>query len=260
MIELLFEPQPPIIFFGGWIAAAIGAAASLASAYMSSRGAGDANDSREGLSREQMAFQERMSNTAYQRSMSDMKSAGLNPLLAYKQGGASSPAGAMPNVENEQTAWGEGVTNAAKAALASEEYDLIKEQVRTTEAQGDLNRSSEALNEELTRKAQMDTAVSAEQVRNVANQASVHHETSLNLAIENLIKRSGVTTAAMEARIKSREAEDAEKWGSGTFGQKGATVERIADRTYDFSARKIRQLLDYINTNPLNLPVTRTKK
>lgn len=46
----------------------------------------------------QMDFQERMRETQYQTAVEDMKKAGLSPMLAYAQGGAGTPSGAMGQV------------------------------------------------------------------------------------------------------------------------------------------------------------------
>jgi len=58
------------------------------------------NKAAKAASARQMAFQREMSNTSYQRGMEDMKKAGLNPILAGKVGGASTPTGSTYNPEN----------------------------------------------------------------------------------------------------------------------------------------------------------------
>lgn len=49
-------------------------------------------DKQKEFAREQMSWEERMSNTSYQRAVEDMKKAGINPVMAINQGGAATPS------------------------------------------------------------------------------------------------------------------------------------------------------------------------
>jgi len=76
----------------------------------------------------QMDFQERMRANQYQTAVQDMRAAGLNPMLAYSQGGAGTPTGAMGSVSTAtmKNALGSGLTGYQQMTMNEADIDLKK--------------------------------------------------------------------------------------------------------------------------------------
>lgn len=69
------------------------------------------------------AWQEQMSNTAYQRAVADMKKAGINPILAYQQGGASTPGGSQGTISGASMGLASSSAASASALGVSQNHN-----------------------------------------------------------------------------------------------------------------------------------------
>jgi len=108
-----------------------GPAASLVGAGLNIYGQQQANQSNAQQAAINREYQERLSNTSYQRGTADMAAAGLNPMLAYSQGGASTPGGAQAQAANELSG---GVSAALQASQILTGMDNTVAQTKKTEA------------------------------------------------------------------------------------------------------------------------------
>lgn len=164
--------------FGGPGGAAMGASAG--GALGSSLDAQDQFD-------KTMSFQKHMSNTAYQRAMADMRAAGLNPMLAYMHGGASTPSGSAPNIVNPAPSIAAGISSAVQ-------YEKMGSEIAQTQAQTELTQEQAQ-----TQQTQRDALV-AEQVRNKAQAAQAASAADLN-RVESELKKHDLPEAKNRSDI-----------------------------------------------------------
>lgn len=159
------------------------------------KGGGDMISSALGLwqAQKQMNFQERMSNTAHQREVRDLRAAGLNPILSAKLGGASAPPGAQAALPN----FGEAANSALAAMQAASNIKLQGAQARNLDADS----ASKEVDARVAQRTEMEQIDSVrEQLYKLRNDAdlSVSQRNKVESEIKNLeqtLKLLGYQTA-----------------------------------------------------------------
>ena len=115
-----------------WFMPAAVIGSSLIGAVSSAFGQSKANKQQAEEAQKTRDFQQDASDTAHQREVKDLRAAGLNPILSAKYGGASTPSGAMADVQNVFGKTGDIISNGISTAM---QVAQTKENIKLTEAQ-----------------------------------------------------------------------------------------------------------------------------
>lgn len=150
--------------------------------------------------REAQAWMERMSSSAYQRATADMRAAGLNPILAYQQGGASTPSSGAASMASAN---GGAQGSVAQAAIGGAR---LGSQIQQARAQAENLVTNSAYQAQETRRSQATEERERADAR-LSNERAItqgHERGYLSGATANQLSQAnlaGITGRETEQRI-----------------------------------------------------------